>query len=488
MSVDRRSFLRSAASLSAAVLASTATESKAHTQSASALLPTPESSGIEHVVVVMMENRSFDHMLGWMPNANGRQAGLTYLDNNGNPQPTHRLNYYVGCTHPDPDHSYAGGRSEYNGGKMDGWLRTSTNDSFCIGYYEEADLPLFGTLARNYTTCSNYFASILSSTFPNRVFQHAAQTDRLSNTLDLSTLPTIWDRLLEADVSCKYYYSNVPFLALWGLKYTGISSLYAQFLADATLGHLPAVSFVDPWYTILDDGLGNDDHPHADLRKGEIFLREIVTTLASSPQWKNTVLVINRDEWGGFFDHVVPPRVIAPNTLDTDLVNGQALLGCRVPTIVVSPFSKGNPAKPRIDSLLYDHTSVLKMIEWRWGLNPLTARDASDEVANLALALNFAQQDTSLPTLPVIAEPAIDPCTLDDIFESLDTTAGTSTTSSNATAQIASPRTVVNTDKALEVSEAKHNSGVDNETYDFYLLLKSENMQGWSLPVNLKEK
>ncbi|MGB6190920.1 MAG: alkaline phosphatase family protein, partial [Terracidiphilus sp.] len=387
MSVNRRDFLRKAASVPAAALAGAMPNAKSQILAASEVLPTPAASGIEHIVVVMMENRSFDHLLGWLPNANGAQAGLSYPDKNGNMQPTHRLTYYVGCSHPDPDHSYAGGRSNFDNGKMNGWLRTSMNDSFCIGYYEEADLPLLATLARNYTTLNNYFPSILSSTFPNRVFQHAAQTDRLGNSLDISTLPTIWDRLLAAGVSCRYYYSNVPFLALWGTKYLAISALYEQFALDAATGNLPAVSFVDPWFTTLDDGLGNDDHPHADLRKGEIFLRQIVTTLAASPEWCDTVLVINRDEWGGFFDHVVPPRVIAPNNVDTDLVNGQALLGCRVPTLLVSPFSTGTPAKPRINSLLYDHTSVLKMIEWRWNLEPLTARDASDEIANLALAL-----------------------------------------------------------------------------------------------------
>ena len=469
MSVNRRDFLCRAASVSAAALATSIPEAKTQVQAASQILPDPDSSGIEHVVVVMMENRSFDHMLGWMPNANGRQSGLSYPDTNGVLQPTQRLNYYVGCSHPDPDHSYAGGRSEVNNGAMNGWLRTSTNDSFCIGYYEEADLPLFGTLARNFTTCSNYFASILSSTFPNRIFQHAAQTDRLSNTLDISTLPTIWDRLQSANISCKYYYSNVPFLALWGTKYLSISALHAQFLIDAALGDLPAVSFVDPWLTILDDGLGNDDHPHADLRKGEIFLREIVTTLAASPKWKNTVLVINRDEWGGFFDHVAPPRVIAPNNIDTDLVDGKALLGCRVPTLVVSPFTRGNAAKPRISSLLFDHTSVLKLIEWRWNLDPLTQRDASDEIANLALALNFSAPDTSLPALPVIAEPPLEPCLLDTL-STLDATTGVS---------------VVNPTAATAVAQQANTTGADEEVYDFYLMLKSDRVKGWPLPAGI---
>ena len=470
MSVNRRDFLRSVASISGATLASTISFSQTEKiQQLDASLPSPDTSGIEHVVVVMMENRSFDHLLGWMPNANGRQAGLDYLDNSGTAHPTYRLTDFVGCAHPDPDHSYAGGRSEYDAGKMDGWLRTSTNDSFCIGYYAEQDLPLFSTLARNYTTLCNYFPSILSSTFPNRVFQHAAQTDRLSNTLDLSSLPTIWDRLLAAGVSCKYYYSNVPFLSLWGLNYIGISALYEQFLADAAAGTLPAVSFVDPWFTILDDGSGNDDHPHADLRKGEIFLRQVVTALTEGPDWSKTVLVINRDEWGGFFDHVVPPRVIAPNTIDTDLVNGQALLGCRVPVLVVSPFSVGNPSKPRIDSLLYDHTSVLKLIEWRWALDPLTARDASTEVANLVHALDLNSLETSLPSLPIIPTPPWEPC-FNDFSFALDRQA---------------PAT---SDHAMALAQKVHSTGVDNETYDFYLLLKSERTSGWHIPNNLRAK
>jgi phospholipase C len=212
MAINRRGFLRSVAGVaSTAALAGAARETSAQT-----VLPLPEDSGIKHIIVVMMENRSFDHLLGWLPGGNGHQAGLTYVDGTGETHPTNRLTTFVGCSHPDPDHSYAGGRSEVNNGQMDGWLRTTTNDTFSIGYYLEGDLPFFAALARNFTTLDNYFASILGPTFPNRVFQHAAQTDRTSNTLDISTLPTIWDRLAASGVTHKYYYSNVPFLALWG--------------------------------------------------------------------------------------------------------------------------------------------------------------------------------------------------------------------------------------------------------------------------------
>lgn len=445
MPINRRNFLFTVAGAASAATLSGCVEIPA---SSATSLPAPSASQIDHIVVVMMENRSFDHFMGWLPGANGTQAGLTYLDNQGEAHPTSRLSTFAGCSHPDPDHSYTGGRSEYNNGKMDGWLRTTTNDTFSIGYYIEEDLPFFSALARNFTTLDNYFASILSSTTPNRIFQHAGQTDRVSNTNALSTLPTIWDSLAAAGVSNKYYFSNVPFLSLWKDKYIGISAFFTDFLTDAANGNLPAVSFLDPKFTLLDDGDGNDDHPHADVRAGEAFLSQVYQAITTGPGWKNTVLIVNRDEWGGFYDTVPPPRVIAPNNVDTDLVDGKALLGCRVPVVVVSPFARGNPAIPRINSQLYDHTSVLKLIEWRHGLPPLAGRDASNEVGNLAEALNFDQPDYSLPSLPnVPTPPATTSCAL------------------------------------FELS-----SKVDNESYDFNILLHSDLTANWRLPDGVLRK
>jgi phospholipase C len=412
MSINRRDFLRKAATASAVAAIPPAVAQKPKAASQATLLPNPESCGIEHIVVVIMENRSFDHLLGWLPGSNGTQAGLAYPDSQGIRHPTYRLTDFVGCSHPDPDHSYTGGRSEVDSGKMDGWLRTTTNDNFCIGYYTEDQLPFLSGFARNFTTLDNYFASILGPTFPNRVFSYAAQTDRLSNTVDLSSLPTIFDSLQDAGVSCRYYFSNVPFLALWGLKYIGISGLYDDFLLDAFFGNLPAVSFLDPRYTILDDGLGNDDHPHADIRSGEAFLSRVYKALKDSPQWNSTLLIVNRDEWGGFYDTVAPPRAAAPNDVDTDIVNGKPLLGCRVPVVIASPFSSGNPSSPRVNSLVYDHTSVLKLIEWRFGLKPLTRRDASNDVANLAYALDFEYPNFNPPSLAEVSAPAPTPCGL----------------------------------------------------------------------------
>ena len=375
--------------------------------------PKPSKSGINHIVVVMMENRSFDHLLGWLLNADGRQAGLSYPDPaDGSQHPTMPLAPdYMGCDHPDPDHSWAGGRAQLDGGAMDGFLEGS-NDDYAIGYYVEDDRPFFNQLARNYTTCDRFFASILAETFPNRIFQHAAQTDRLENTFDQSTLPTIWDRLDEADVSAKYYFSDVPILALWGTKYVSIMATYEQFLADAAAGELPHVAFIDPRFIDEDTGTSGDDHPHAHILVGDEFLSRTFRAVASSPNWPQTVFIVTYDEWGGFFEHVAPPRAAAPNTVDPDIVDGKTLLGFRVPVVVASRFSKGDPANPRVVSEVFDHTSILKLIEWRWNLAPLTARDASSDVENLLEVFDFKRDDKAVPDLPDPSLPVVIPCPL----------------------------------------------------------------------------
>jgi phospholipase C len=352
-------------------------------------LPKPDKSGIKHVVVAMMENRSFDHFLGWLPGADGKQAGLVYTDSLGNAFETHPLAPdFQGCSHPDPDHSYEGGRIEYDNGLCDGWLRAGTNDTFAIGYYTQNDLPFLGQAVQDWTVCDRYFAPIMASTYPNRIYQHAAVTDRIDNTLSLSTLPTIWDRLAAAGLRGRYYFSDVPFITLWGTQYASITRTYNQFLQDCASGDLPEVAFVDPSFFGEESGSSSDDHPHADIRAGEWWLYQTYRAVTTGRDWKHTVLVINFDEWGGFFDHVPPSE--AP-----DVDPALALRGFRVPCIIVSPFS----APGGIDHGVYDHTSILKMIEWRWGLPPLSARDAAAN--NLAEALDFSRVRHDIPDYTV---------------------------------------------------------------------------------------
>jgi phospholipase C len=389
LEINRRQFVAGAAGLAAGALGGVPVGAEAAT-----VLPGPADSGIDHIVVVMMENRSFDHYLGWLPGADGRQQGLSYLDRDGVRHATHRLTTYTGCGFADPDHSYEGGRVEVNGGACDGWLWAGSNDEFCIGYYTDADLAFYGRAARDWTVCDRYFAAVMAETYPNRFFQHAAQTDRLHNSPDLATMPTIWDRLAEHGVSRRYYFSDVPFTAMWGTRLLDVSGTFAEFLAAAATGNLPAVSFVDPRFLDEEAGLSGDDHPHSDIRVGQHFLNTVYQAVVDGPNWAGTVLVINYDEWGGFFDHVAPATAPDPRPeLDT------GLRGFRTPCLVISPLAR----RGAVAHGTYDHASVLQMIEWRHGLEPLTVRDAA--ARNLAEVLDFAS--ASNLTAPRYHVPAV---------------------------------------------------------------------------------
>jgi phospholipase C len=398
--VSRREFLEQAAIGAGALALSPYSAFASH----GSALPDPARSRIDHVVLVMMENRSFDHMLGWLPGADGRQADLTYLDSAGVAHSTYALAPdFQGCGHPDPDHSYDGGRVQYNGGACDGWLRSGQSDEFAIGYYTQNDLPFYARAATDWTTCDQYFTAMMGPTFPNRFYQHAAQTDRLSNTFELSRLPTIWDRLGAAGLTGRYYFQDAPFLGLWGTKYISISRHYNSFLEACATGELPHVSYVDPKFIQELTGTTNDDHPHADVRDGQAFLNQVYTAVTSSPAWKRTLLVINYDEWGGFFDHVPPTTAPIPSETakagDTD-----GLRGFRVPCLLISPRARRNS----VSHTVFDHTSVLRFIEWRWGLDPLTIRD--ETANNLAEALDFTKRKWSAPSYPVPPGPFGTPC------------------------------------------------------------------------------
>ena len=398
MPTTRRQFLQYAAATGGAVALGGA---RAFSQQA--LLPPPEFSGIDHIVVLMMENRSFDHMLGWLEGADGRQNGLRYADSNGVEHRTYRLAPdFQGCGHPDPDHSYQGARIEYNNGACDGWLRAGRNDEYAIGFYQKQDLPFFAGVTAQATNCDRYFSAIMAGTFANRIYQHAAQTDRFENTFAISSLPTIWDQLGVYDQpTARYYFQDLPFLALWGAKYVPFARTFADFLADAGSGALPAVSFVEPRFLGEEVGLSNDDHPHADIRNGQAFMNLVYTAITTGPAWSRTLLVINYDEWGGFFDHVPPPTAPVPPADEAidPLTKEDGLLGFRTPCFLISPYAR----RAQVSHTVFDHTSILKFIEWRWGLDPLTVRDATAN--NLAEALQFVNPEFKPKRFNVPAGP-----------------------------------------------------------------------------------
>jgi phospholipase C len=401
--LTRRSFLAaSSASAAFGLIAPISTRNSAIVGMQSAqesALPPPDQSGIAHVVVVTMENRSFDHFFGWLPDHDGQQAGLQYADPSGMLFDTHALAPdFQGCGFHDPDHSFKGGRVEFNHGQCDGWLRAGRNDRFSIGYYTQSDLPFLGQIAPSFVTPARYFPAILGPTFPNRIYMQSAQTDRLSNTWEKSTLPTIWDRLGAAGVSGAYYVSDLSILSLWGSKYASITQPVANFMQAAADGSLPAVSFVDPAFSGRETAPATDDHPLNDVRDGEAFLNSVYTAVTGGPAWPTTVLVITFDEWGGFFDHIPPPA----GTVTADeqaLGYTDGLRGFRVPCVVVSPWSQ----QPTVSRTVFDHTSILKLIEWRFGLAPLTMRDA--QANNLAEVLDFTSTRLDVPQPVVAAGP-----------------------------------------------------------------------------------
>ena len=400
---SRRSIIKGAA-----VAAAVSSGLPRNAAAAAATLPAPGNSGIDHIVVLMQENRSFDHMLGWVPGANGVQAGRTFVDTNGATQSSHHLTLYQNCESGDPDHSWSGGRTQLAGGAMNGFLQTaSAGDTFPIGYYSASDLLFFASAARYWTICDNYHCGILGPTFPNRFYMHSGQTDRIANTAAQSFLPTIWDLAAAAGVSARYYFQDSAYTALWGAKYAGISKPFSQFLTDAAAGNLPSISYIDPRFDGEGAGTSTDDHPLADVRNGQVLMNEVYTVLSSAPTWQRTLLIINYDEWGGFADHVAP--VMAPVSAaeatagNVDVTNGDgthsAYLGFRVPLLLIGPRAY----RGSISHAAYDPNAILNFICWRFGLPGIGIRATTS--GNIGTALNFSgAPNYSLPP-PVGLQP-----------------------------------------------------------------------------------
>jgi phospholipase C len=375
-------------------------------------LPHPANAPFDTVVVLMMENRSFDHVLGWMPGANGRQQGLRYLDTSGAVHETWPLApEWQGCMFSDPDHSWQGSATQFAHGRCDGFLQTAPKgDRFPIGYYRQKDLPILSSLALGYTTFDNYFCSMQGPTWENRLYQLSGTTqvdmpDGFPKTdadrpCIIST--TIFDRLATAGLGAAYYYHGEQMTGLFkSKKYDPISHPIEQFWTDAQAGRLPNVVFIEPNYTDAaeDNGTSNDYHPKGSVLVAEQFVARVHNTLKDSPQWGRMVFVLNFDEHGGFFDHVAPPAC-QDDTVQVGAGPHPDLkrLGFRVPAIAMGPFAprKIEKAGP------YEHCSVLRMIEWRWGLEPMRLRDRTAK--NLADALDFSSRREAI-ALPAFSAP-----------------------------------------------------------------------------------
>src|SRR4051812_46446399 len=388
----------------------------AQKQRRSAALPSPKNLPIDTFVVLMMENRSFDHYLGWLPGADGRQKGLTFTDKTGKKVESRRLAPdWQGCAHPDPDHSWGGGRTQLNGGKCDGFLRSGDNDVFSVSYYAENDLGFIQAAAREFTTFDRFHCSLMGSTLPNREYMHAATSygnrdnDLPPQTQYQTGFPdtTIFAAADKAGISNRYFYSDIPVSALWGAPGLARSGNVAEYYARCASGTLPNISFVDPNFAGSvgeGPGLSADEHPHGDVRAGQAFMADVVHAFMDSPQWKTGALFIVYDEWGGFFDHVAPKRV-PDDRNSADINEDYGLMGFRIPALAISPFVK----RKHVAHSIYGFESILKLIEYRFGLEPLTKRDRFAD--NIGGSFDFeGKPRLEVPDLPDPAAVVSMPC------------------------------------------------------------------------------
>jgi len=348
---------------------------------------------IDHIVVLMQENRSFDHYFRHLLAVQPREGPALRRAANPNPEggrairPFHQRQY---CEVADLDHSWNGSRAQWNEGAMDGFTATNVNPrdpsgARTMGYYRRTDLPFYHKLFRTFAVADRYFCSVLGPTFPNRHYLLAGTSfGRIRNDLppdpDSFAQRTIFNQLDEAGVSWKIYQSQIAFALVYAYvrnQRAGALVPINQYFADAAAGTLPQVSFVDPLF-FGEITVQNDEHPPANVQVGEEFVARVIRALFASPQWPRSALFLTYDEHGGFYDHVAPPAACIPDAVPPLLTTSDVpaafdRYGFRVPFVVVSPFAR----RRFVSHTVYDHTSVLRFIQTRYDLPALTARDAN---------------------------------------------------------------------------------------------------------------
>jgi phospholipase C len=383
-------------------------------------LPSPRNVPIDHFVILMMENRSFDTYFGWLhgqadgiqdqsfPDATGQQVRTRHHSTLG----TGGVEW-KGCGHPDPGHGWDQGRAQLNGGFL---APGSGNDDFALTYFNQGELGFIHPAARAYTLYDRYFCSLLASTWPNRYYKWSAQSGgKINNDPPLATAgnqwETIFDRAISRGVSARYYNSDLPFSAVWGPRGVSWTNPIARYYQDCQNGTLPNITIVDPPFTDGGggDGTSADEHPLGDVRLGQAFMADVVNAFVASKQYRRGALFIIYDEWGGFFDHVRPPRV--PDQRSTrDLNTDFGQMGFRIPAVSVSPYTRGakNRTRFRVDHGVYGHESILKLISYRFGLGYLNRRHRY--ARNIGHSFDWRHPDFMPPALPDPPQIATQPC------------------------------------------------------------------------------
>jgi phospholipase C len=354
----------------------------------------PGLDQLKHIVVLMMENRSFDHMLGSLKAVNPAIDGyidsdpFTNPDTNKNPVKPQALAEFQGQLNPDPDHHFPAVDVQIYGGQtgkdrvanMQGFVtsyfhqRGDVDHSQKIMYYfQQSDLPVITTLAQQFAVFNRWFASIPGPTICNRAFAHYGTSfGRVDmDPFDvIEPIKSIYTRLVTATPkrSAKVYYydtsSSTMEVANLLQHQTDVFGTYPQFLSDCDKGLLPDYSFVEPNYSDHDTDEGeevaNDQHPDHDVQAGEQLIAEVYTHVKNGPEWASTALLVVYDEHGGIFDHVVPPACKPDKFSSSQLDPGTGLpfqfdrLGVRVPAILISPWIPKGTVVDRV----FDHASI----------------------------------------------------------------------------------------------------------------------------------
>ena len=366
---------------------------------------------IEHFVVVMMENHSFDNILGLI----GRGDGFT-LGSDGQPTATnpdgmgnevHAFHMPTECQTKGVGNDWTVTHEAYDNGTCQGFVTSTTGEA--MGYFTSDDLPFTCGMASTFPIADRYFCSLMGPTDPNRRYLISGTSlGLITDTFPLELPPNgiIFETLNKYGITWKDYYSTLPTIGVY-LPYLEASNPVSkgiakidEFYADAAAGNLPSVSLVEPNY---DESSEEDPQ---DIQFGDQFMGQIVNAVMSSPNWAKTMLIWTYDEHGGYYDHVPPPPAIPPDDVPPDLTptdppGGFDRYGFRVPSGVVSPYAKQN----YVSHTVYDHTSILKTIEEKWNLPALTRRDANANSLFDMLDLTTKPAFLKPPKLPAAANP-----------------------------------------------------------------------------------
>lgn len=354
---------------------------------------------IKHVVVVMKENRSFDHMLGGLkklqPDAEVFPESFANPELSGKSVPAYRLD--TTCLAYDPGHQWGSMHTCVNGGAMDGFVRNASlsggDGHYAMGYYDDRDLPFYHWLASTYALADHHFPSVLSGTFPNRLYLLYGTSDGVKETTITKwvspTLKNIFDALDAKKVSWGVYSNGHPFSEALTDPENNWETLHPwkkvpALLEDFANDTLPSVVFVD--------GLENveDEHPNADVQHGEAWTKQIYDAAVASKAWSSTVLFWTYDEGGGFFDHVAPPKGCVARPEDSEFFE----LGIRVPLVAISPWAR----RHYVSKIVRDHTAITRFIETLFDLPAMTARDANADA--LLDLFDFDCPPAPIPTAP----------------------------------------------------------------------------------------